>query len=291
MPRLPLLTALPFAVLLAGCGPSRTPRDVEPENKEPTASITSSDGRKKPDDRPARPGGDTLPPKKVAPEPNPLVKPDAEAGVVRGEVRWKGPMPPAPAAASGHTVSVNGKPHKVTLPAAVRIDPSTAGVADVVICLAKPPTAAAPPAPVTADLLQSRGAFSPHVQVVPRDSLLRLRTADDEADFHASGGLRFTRHLRRGESAPVPLPRTGLVTVRSDDRPWMVSAYVRVLDHAFYAVTGADGRFELPRLPAGDYELILWHPGEEKPFEARVPLRLDARHGATLRWTLPASRN
>ncbi len=36
-------------------------------------------------------------------------------------------------------------------------------------------------------------------------------------------------------------------------------AYLGVVDHPFFAVTGADGRFELHGVPAGDYVVGAWH--------------------------------
>lgn len=40
--------------------------------------------------------------------------------------------------------------------------------------------------------------------------------------------------------------------------PWM-SAYVDVLDHPFFAVTGPDGTFTIQGLPPGEYELSVLH--------------------------------
>jgi hypothetical protein len=37
-------------------------------------------------------------------------------------------------------------------------------------------------------------------------------------------------------------------------------AYVGVLDHAFYAVTGKDGTFKISGLPNGKYTLEAYHP-------------------------------
>jgi hypothetical protein len=70
----------------------------------------------------------------------------------------------------------------------------------------------------------------------------------------------------------------------------MTPAYLRVLDHRYHAVTGRDGRFELPRVPPGEYEVMLWHESWEpdaRPVRARVRVKLDAGRGAEVRWTLP----
>lgn len=40
--------------------------------------------------------------------------------------------------------------------------------------------------------------------------------------------------------------------------PWM-GAYIAVMEHQFFAVTGPDGRFTLPELPAGTYTIEAWH--------------------------------
>jgi plastocyanin len=47
--------------------------------------------------------------------------------------------------------------------------------------------------------------------------------------------------------------------------PWM-SAYVHVLPHPFFAVSGADGRFTIKGLPPGEYEISVLH--ETSMFEA-----------------------
>jgi len=49
-----------------------------------------------------------------------------------------------------------------------------------------------------------------------------------------------------------------MVKFKCDVHPWM-NAYVGVLDHPFYAVTGEDGTFSLKGLPPGEYVIEAWH--------------------------------
>jgi len=49
-----------------------------------------------------------------------------------------------------------------------------------------------------------------------------------------------------------------MVPVTCDMHPWM-HAYIGVLDHPFFDVTGASGRFSLPGLPPGAYVIEIWH--------------------------------
>ncbi|HEV7670413.1 MAG TPA: carboxypeptidase regulatory-like domain-containing protein [Thermoanaerobaculia bacterium] len=49
-----------------------------------------------------------------------------------------------------------------------------------------------------------------------------------------------------------------MVTLKCNVHPWM-TAYVGVLDHPYFAVTGPDGKFTIPNLPPGTYTLEAWH--------------------------------
>ena len=49
-----------------------------------------------------------------------------------------------------------------------------------------------------------------------------------------------------------------MVEIVCDVHAWM-QGWVAVVDHPFFATTGADGAFSLEGLPAGDYTLGFWH--------------------------------
>ena len=48
------------------------------------------------------------------------------------------------------------------------------------------------------------------------------------------------------------------VQIRCDVHFWM-AAYLHILSHPFFAVTGDDGSFTIKGLPAGTYAVELWH--------------------------------
>ena len=48
------------------------------------------------------------------------------------------------------------------------------------------------------------------------------------------------------------------VTVNCNIHGWM-KAWVRVFDHPYFAVTDENGAFAIPKAPAGDYQLMIWH--------------------------------
>jgi len=49
-----------------------------------------------------------------------------------------------------------------------------------------------------------------------------------------------------------------MIPVKCDVHSWM-RAYIGVLPHPYFAVTGKDGAFDISGLPAGDYVLEAWH--------------------------------
>jgi hypothetical protein len=57
-------------------------------------------------------------------------------------------------------------------------------------------------------------------------------------------------------------------------------AYLFVSDHPYCAITDADGHFEWPRVPPGEYELITWMPSWdvvrfERDPESTAVVRID----------------
>ena len=49
-----------------------------------------------------------------------------------------------------------------------------------------------------------------------------------------------------------------MVRVKCDVHPWM-AAYIGVLPHPFFAVSGEDGAFTIANVPPGTYTIEAWH--------------------------------
>jgi hypothetical protein len=49
-----------------------------------------------------------------------------------------------------------------------------------------------------------------------------------------------------------------MIPVKCNVHSWM-RAYIGVVEHPYFTVTRADGRFEWPNVPPGDYTIAVWH--------------------------------
>jgi hypothetical protein len=66
--------------------------------------------------------------------------------------------------------------------------------------------------------------------------------------------------------------------------PWM-SGYVRVFEHPYYAVTDADGNFEIKNAPTGKFRIVFWHENGVKggaPGRFGEKLEIAAGKGGTM---------
>jgi plastocyanin len=118
-----------------------------------------------------------------------------------------------------------------------------------------------PPAEAV-QLDQAGCTYTPHMVGVRVGQPLTLRNSDPMA--HNVHGLPFSNRefnicQQAGGSSIVKFTTPEVpVRVKCDIHPWM-GAWVAVVDHPFYAVTDATGKFEIKNLPPGKYTLGVWH--------------------------------
>lgn len=135
---------------------------------------------------------------------------------------------------------------------------------NVVVFLREAPPAqpgeAAPPTPVELDQVNCQ--YVPHVLALRTGQVLRVKSSDPTVhNVHTLSSANPAANVGMNAGAsPVELTfaRPEEFAARCDIHPWM-SARVHVFDHRAFAVTGADGGFELKDVPAGQYTLVFRH--------------------------------
>ena len=202
----------------------------------------------------------------AAAAPPPRAPIDAAAvGGIRGRVTFAG-VPPAPRAIP---LVRECRLHDEPLYAEASVVGPDGGLRDVLVHVRRglvaweiPPPSPDAPAP---HLDQEGCRYTPHVLALRAGQVLRVVNSDPLAhNVHVRAprnGLDANRSQGRG-SDPIELAFTRrelAVRVSCDLHPWM-GAVVHVLDHPFYAVTGADGAFAIAGLPPGEYEVEALHP-------------------------------
>ena len=136
------------------------------------------------------------------------------------------------------------------------------GLANVFVFVKEAP-AGDYPAPEMPVILEQKGClYSPYVNGIQVNQTLRIENNDDH--------LHNVRALARA-NRPFNLAQPGIgvrektfklpeaaLKFKCDVHPWMAS-FLFVLEHPFFAVSAADGSFEITGLPPGEYTLIAWH--------------------------------
>ncbi len=195
-----------------------------------------------------------------APQNEPLRTPTLLAGMVhvRGNVP---PRPPLLRPGSGKDGGILTEP----IPDESLLVGTNGGLANVFVYVKNPPDVTVP----TADgevLLNSIGLqFVPHVLSLCTGQTLRLTNGDPVANNVRTNSITNSAMNQVlapkdfiGAATVFSKPEPTPFRVVDDLHPWR-SAWVLPLDHPFVAITDEEGRFEIPGLPAGEIELIVWH--------------------------------
>lgn len=150
------------------------------------------------------------------------------------------------------------------------VDPKTKGIANIVVYLRKvdeidPKAEKIPEEQLKIVFDQKNCQFLPHVLGV-RNGQTVLVKSDDPVPHNththpfANDELNFVVRPNDREGVPVKYEKADSlpVKVNCDLHPHM-TAYWVVLDHPYFAITDAQGKFKIENLPPGDYDFVVWH--------------------------------
>ena len=147
---------------------------------------------------------------------------------------------------------------------------------------------APPPPEQTVTIDQKNCRFDPHVFAVRVGQTIRITNSDPVThNIHPQPEMNREWNQSQPEGSPAlerkfVRPET-MIRVKCNVHSWM-RAYVSAVEHPYFAVTHADGTFEIPNLPPGKYTLearqeklgaqeltVELAPSEQKPVEFVYP--------------------
>ena len=249
--------SLAFAFTTAACG--GTPEATE--EAEPTADFEAAAAPA----APASEAEEQATPATPEQSGEPAARPQLAApvgGTIKGRIRFAGRPPGNPIIRMGADPLCSRINRGTRVVQEAVLTTADGGLANVFVKLdGSFPRSPVPAAPVTID---QRGCiYSPRVVGVLVGQTLAVRNSD--ALMHNVHGVSGT-----GNGFNVSQPKAGMVRtfrmmseetvlrLRCDVHSWM-TAYVGVVSHPYFAVSGADGAFEITGVPVGTHTIRTWH--------------------------------
>ncbi|HKR56174.1 MAG TPA: hypothetical protein VJS20_07720 [Gemmatimonadales bacterium] len=118
--------------------------------------------------------------------------------------------------------------------------------------------------------------YTPHVLAVQANQPVTFRNGDTGIMHNVNGAPKLNESFNKGQinkgdqnTFQFPIEEIA-ISVNCNVHPWM-SAYLHVLPHPYFKLTGKDGAYKIEGLPAGEYELRAWHEKfKDKPLIAKV---------------------
>ncbi len=119
------------------------------------------------------------------------------------------------------------------------------------------------------EIVQEACAFRPYVQIAPKGSELAITNKDPLLhNIHAYEIIGRARRTMFNIAQPqadqvdkhvLKMKRGDVVELDCDAHSWM-SAWVYTADHPYVALTDTSGAFAIDHIPAGEFEVTIWHP-------------------------------
>lgn len=187
-----------------------------------------------------------------------------DGGTITGTVEWEGPMPHLPSFPINKDPQICDPDSKKVRELERLIVSPAGGVKNTVVFLKNVSEGKAFDLPENRRFLDQKTCrYEPHILLVPQNAELQMKSSD--ATLH-------TIHMDGAATYNLPFPFTdkvisrqmgtaGVVNLRCNGGHVWMNAEMIVAPHPYYAVTDANGKFEMTDVPAGQYEIVAWHEG------------------------------
>lgn len=116
------------------------------------------------------------------------------------------------------------------------------------------------PGPVTTTIALEKRQFSPRVRIIVEGSKVQFPNQDpwNHNVFSKINGGFDTGVFGRGKTKDQKFHQAGVYSLYCNVHPRM-TGFVIALRTPYFTQAGADGRYSLENIPAGQYKLNVWH--------------------------------
>ncbi len=155
----------------------------------------------------------------------------------------------------------------------------------ILVYVVKAPVSASAVSETEYVLDQRQLTFIPHILPLTVGSKVKFPNNDEVSHnvFSLSRAKKFDLgSYGTGQSKTVTFDNPGVVEIRCDVHQEM-SAFILVLKNPYFAVTDKEGRFAIPDLPVGSYQVKTWH---EKLRTARQQVAVPGNKGVSIQFKL-----
>jgi len=183
-------------------------------------------------------------------------------GKITGKISFKGTIPePIKIRMSADPRCLQANPNGVERK---QVDVSGGGLANVIVSIKTPVKGTAAPNTTPVVLDQQGCMYTPSAIALQVGQPLKIRNSDETLhNIHprpvVNPGFNIGQPRKGMESEKKFDKAETIFPVSCDVHPWMRS-YIAVFDHPYFAVTKADGTFEIGNVPPGEYEVQAEHP-------------------------------
>jgi len=217
----------------------------------------------------------------------------AAAGTITGTVTYEGKVPalkPLDVAAE----PVCAKKHPTVPNEVLVLGPGNTMANIMVRVVGGLPAGKTYPPPAQPVVMDQQGCqYVPHVMGIMVGQQFKVLNSDGVLhNVHALPNVNQQFNLAmppaRKEATATFGKEEGMFVIKCDVHPWMRS-YIGVMSNPFFVVTRTDGKFEIPNLPAGTYQIEAWHErlGTQK---ASVTVGATETKPVSFKFTAPAAK-